>query len=86
MNDKLKGFVLSTGRTGTVSITELLNTAKDIFAVHEPTPSRRFHFFSRFYFEKKLNENYILNSYFRNRKKLLSNLTEENYIEVNLTV
>lgn len=83
MVDKLEGFVLSTGRTGTVSMASLLNSAEKIYSVHEPKPSRRYVFYSRFYFEGRLNRSFILNSYLKNRGTLLNNLEESRYIEVN---
>jgi len=83
MIDKLNGFVLSTGRTGTVSMARLLNSSENIYSIHEPTPSRRYYFYSRFYFEGKLKKTFIFKSYLKNRKILLDNIDEPNYIEVN---
>lgn len=83
MINKVNGFVLSTGRTGTVSITEILNIDQDTYSVHEPNPSIRFHFFSRFLFENKLSEDFIRNHYLKNRKSLFNRIDVKNYIEVN---
>lgn len=46
-------FVLSTGRTGTVSLAKILNNAPNVTALHEPKPTRLFHYLSRFYLKSK---------------------------------
>lgn len=83
MKSKVNGFVLSTGRTGTVSITKILNLDKNTYSIHEPRPSRRFHIFSRFLFEKKLSEAFIKKHYLKKRQRLFDRIEHKNYIEVN---
>ena len=83
MTRKIKGFVLSTGRTGTVAITNVLNTDPNVRAIHEPSPSRRFHVFSRLYLEGKLKKEILAKMYFKSRNRIVSNMSETYYIEVN---
>ena len=83
MTTRIDGFVLSTGRTGTVAITNVLNTAHGVKVLHEPSPSRRFHILGMFYRQGRLKKERLANIYFRSRKTTLKNIKEDQYIEVN---
>lgn len=83
MKNKLEGFVLSTGRTGTVSLANILNTASGVYSIHEPKPSRRYHIYSRLVYENKLEKRKIAEKYFKHRIKLIKKKDFEKYIEVN---
>ncbi len=52
MENKQISFIWSTGRTGTLSLTQLLNISENIKAIHEPKPSRRFYILSRLYLDR----------------------------------
>lgn len=83
MKNKIISFVWSTGRTGTVTLTNVLNTGKNVKAIHEPSPSRRLFVFSRLYLEGKLRKEKLADIYFRSRKRILDKIEEGHYIEVN---
>lgn len=77
-----KGFVLSTGRTGTMAISSLLVMDKNVIAPHEPSPSRRFYFLSRFVAEHgDKYSTFLANYYFKKRRKFLQD--NRDFIEIN---
>ena len=82
-DNKAIGFVLSTGRTGTVTITEVLNTCGNVVAMHEPKPSRRFHILSKLYLQDKLKKEILARLYLNARKQILERIQKNYYIEVN---
>lgn len=76
-------FILSTGRTGTKFLAEFFNRAPDVFAVHEPKPSRVLRFWTMAYLQRKVSEpkmREILNKF---RAKKIHSTDEEIYIESN---
>lgn len=83
MSNKIEGFVLSTGRTGTVSLANILNSAPGVYSIHEPKPSRRYHIYSRLVYETKLEKKEIAEKYFKHRSKIMKKKEFEKYIEVN---
>lgn len=81
VSNRIKGFVLSTGRTGTVTLTSILNTDPNIQAMHEPKPSRIYHIMSDLYLRNKLHREVLAGIYFRSRKRMLC--SNNYYIEIN---
>ena len=48
-------FILSTGRTGTQFLAKRLNDEPQVYAVHEPKPSRRLRLWTVAFFEGHIN-------------------------------
>ncbi|MCF8327175.1 MAG: sulfotransferase domain-containing protein [Bacteroidales bacterium] len=75
-------FILSTGRTGTQFFSSYLNeSCEDILCLHEPKPSRRFKWYSNFYLEQKVPENFIARQYLSCRKKIFNRKDFSHYVE-----
>lgn len=81
MNKKID-FILSTGRTGTVAISKVLNTAEKTTCLHEPRNTRRFKVLGNYYFNKNIPdwaEKYFLSAKANDWNSIKGN----HHIEVN---
>jgi hypothetical protein len=76
-------FILSTGRTGTKYIADYLSEYKDVYAVHEPKPSKRLRLWSMARLERNINDDYLYKVFLKFRKKKINTVNEKIYIESN---
>lgn len=77
-------FILSTGRTGTVYLANLLNQVPDTVSVHEPKPSRVLIAWSAAFFEGRISLDFMSTALASKRKKLLSEIAgSQMYVESN---
>jgi Sulfotransferase family len=76
-------FILSTGRTGTQFLAELLNRHKDVYAVHEPPPSRRMRLWSMAYLQGEASDEKMADVLRRYRSTYVSSVREKIYVESN---
>jgi hypothetical protein len=76
-------FILSTGRTGTQFLAELLNRQNDVYAVHEPPPSRRLRLWTMAYLQGDASESTMADVLRRYRSSFLSSIREKTYVESN---
>lgn len=76
-------FILSTGRTGTVYLADLLNQLDGILALHEPKPSRVLNAWSTAVLENKASGEYLAAALADKRHKTLQNTKVKLYVESN---
>lgn len=67
-------FLLSTGRTGTVYIADLLNQVDGVLALHEPKPSRVLNAWTTAYMEGRISVRYMAAALSAKRRKLFAKL------------
>lgn len=78
-------FVLSTGRTGTVSIANNINSfCSEVYAVHEPKPSRWLQVLGNRYLCGRASRDQLVFAYRKSRNKIFRNAEKTStYIEAN---
>jgi len=76
--------ILSTGRTGTMSIAEYFDAYPNVHALHEPRPSRRLRVASNRFMAGRTDERYLADLLTRCRRKLLASIDESVYVEANM--
>lgn len=76
-------FVLSTGRTGTVYLADLLNQLDGVVALHEPKPSRVLNAWTTAFLEGRVAARFMTAALFAKRRKTLKNVRAELYVESN---
>jgi hypothetical protein len=76
-------FVLSTGRTGTVYIADLLNQLDGVVALHEPKPSRVLNAWTTAFLEGRVAGRFMATALFVKRRKTLKNIRADLYVESN---
>lgn len=75
-------FVLSTGRTGTVFVANLLEQVEGIDARHEPKPSRVLNAWTTAYLEGKVSDKFMAAALASKRRKL-ADVNKDIYVEMN---
>jgi hypothetical protein len=76
-------FILSTGRAGTTFLAEYFNNLDNVYALHEPKPSRILRMWSMAYFDKKASPDFLRTALYNKRIKLYSDAKDKIYIESN---
>lgn len=77
-------IILSTGRTGTMSLAQYFDAYPQVRALHEPRPSRRLRVASNLYMAGKIRQERLANLLTRCRRKLLASIDEPIYVEANM--
>lgn len=75
-------FILSTGRTGTVYLADILNQLDGVLAAHEPKPSRVLNAWTTAYLEGKVADRFMAAA-LAGKRQNLANLDLEFYVESN---
>lgn len=81
--DKKVIFIISTGRTGTKYLAELLNSQPGITALHEPKPSRILRMWSFAYIDSRVTKAWMKSILYIKRRKIMKNINNPIYIESN---
>jgi len=76
-------FILSTGRTGTKYIGDLLNQLPGVVSVQEPRPSRVLQAWTSAFLESKVSRDVMANVLYNKRVKLLGHPRGNLYVESN---
>lgn len=76
-------FILSTGRTGTVYLADILNQMDRVLAVHEPKPSRALNAWTTAYLEGKVADKFMAATLAAKRRKNVAGLSLDLYVESN---
>lgn len=76
-------FILSTGRTGTKFLADLLSQLDDVIALHEPKPSRILQAWSSAYAEGRVSDEYMRRVLVAKRKRLFRDMDASLYVESN---
>lgn len=76
-------FILSTGRTGTVYLADILNQVNGVLAVHEPKPSRVLNAWTTAFLEGLVSNDYMATALASKRRKTLKNVRVTRYVESN---
>lgn len=77
-------FILSTGRTGTKFLAEYLNNYTNVYAVHEPKPSRQLRMWSMAYLQGEVTQQKLSRIMPRLRSRILKKLDSNTiYVESN---
>ena len=78
------GLITSTGRTGTQFFSYFINTcSSNAFCQHEPTPSRRFKFYSNLYLSDKISASFITREFAKCREDITKMARGRYYVESN---
>lgn len=75
-------FILSTGRTGTVYISSLLDQVKGVISAHEPKPSRVLNAWTTAFLEGKVSDKFMAAALAGKRQKL-GRRHQDIYVEMN---
>ncbi|MCA9325296.1 sulfotransferase domain-containing protein [Candidatus Saccharibacteria bacterium] len=76
-------FVLSTGRTGSVYLADLMNQLDDVVSLHEPKPSRILIAWTSAFLEGHVSRDYMSAVLANKRRKLLADVETGLYVESN---
>ena len=79
-------FILSTGRTGTVYLADLLNQLSGVLALHEPKPSRVLNAWTTAFLEGRISPDFMASALAVKRTKTLKNIGAKRlqlYVESN---
>ena len=76
-------FILSTGRTGTVYLADILNQVAGVHAVHEPKPSRVLNAWTTAFLEGHVSTSFMAAALYRKRRKTLGQVHAARYVESN---
>lgn len=76
-------FVLSTGRTGTVYLADLLNQLDGVVALHEPKPSRVLNAWTTAFLEGCVSVDFMTTALASKRRKTLRGVRADLYVESN---
>lgn len=76
-------FVLSTGRTGTVYLADLMAQLDGVVSVHEPKPSRVLNAWTTAFLEGHVADDYMATALYTKRQKAMGRLQAQLYVESN---
>lgn len=76
-------YFVSTGRTGTKFFADYFGKLTDVYAIHEPKPSRILRMWTNARFEERATKNKMSQVFISKRKSILRKITEPIYVESN---
>lgn len=76
-------YIVSTGRTGTKFLADYFNNFSDVYAAHEPKPSRILRMWTNARLEKRANKSTMSRIFISKRKGSFRRIQEPTYVESN---